>query len=108
MRGTTAQVRRSIVRLVEHWRPILGLDTWVIEVRFDERSDRGNCVACTQYEEAVVAFNPRRILKEVRNLAGLQELVVHELVHCLAWRSNERTVTHLSRAFLRAAGMKYE
>jgi hypothetical protein len=97
-------LQRQIKTLVRHWRPIMGLDTWMIELRFDERVHTATCIAQPQYEEAVITFNLTRIQERCRSPEQVEELVVHELTHALAWRSSERTVTRLSRAMLRAAG----
>ena len=97
-------LQRQIVTLVNHWRPIMGLDTWIIQTRFDEKVHTATCIAQPQYEEAVLTFNLKRIRTNCPTPAMIEELVVHELTHALSWRSSERTVTRISRALLRAAG----
>lgn len=97
-------LQKQIETLVAHWRPIMGLDTWVIQVRFDEKVHTATCIAQPQYEEAVLTFNLKRIRENCRTPWMVEELVVHELSHALSWRSSERTVTRISRALLRAAG----
>lgn len=82
----------------------MGLDSWMIELRFTEEVHTATCIAQPQYEEAVIAFNLPRIKERCRTPEQVEELTVHELTHCLAWKSSERTVTRLSRAMLRAAG----
>jgi predicted SprT family Zn-dependent metalloprotease len=97
-------LQKQIVTLVNHWRPIMGLDTWIIQVRFDEKVHTATCIAQPQYEEAMLTFNPKRIRTTCPTPGMIEELVVHELTHALSWKSNERTVTRISRALLRAAG----
>lgn len=100
---THAHLRSRIERLMKRWRPILGLESWDIVVRYDETECLGACVAKPRYEEATVYFNLPRIKRELPNVvAALEELVVHELVHCIIWRSNETAVSRVTRSILRA------
>lgn len=108
MRGTNAVLRARIMRLVKKWRPRLDLAAWMIDVRFDEDVDLGTCDAKPAYEKAVIAFQIPLVRDEVSNITELEELVVHELVHCIMWKSSERAVTQVSRVILRAWGVKYE
>ena len=97
-------LKKQIALLVAHWRTILGLEAWAIEVRFDEKVHTGTCIAQPQYEEAIITFNLPRIRKQCRRPEALEDLVCHELVHCVIWKSSERAVTQVTRALLRAAG----
>jgi hypothetical protein len=100
----TPSLQKQIVTLVNHWRPIMGLDTWIIQIRFDEKVHTATCVAQPQYEEAILTFNLKRVRETCRTPGMIEELICHELTHALSWRSSERTVTRISRALLRAAG----
>lgn len=100
---THAALRKRIDRLVTKWRPILGLESWGLDVRFDEAVYTATCNAKPSYEEATLTFNLYRIKSELPNVvAALEELVVHELVHCLIWKANERAVSRVTRSILRA------
>jgi hypothetical protein len=100
---THAALRKRIDRLVAKWRPILGLESWGLDIRYDEPTHLGTCLAKPNYEEAVIRFNLPRIKQELPNVvAALEELVVHELMHCVDWYASERTVSRLTRSILRA------
>lgn len=100
---TNAHLRARIERLVKKWRPILGLESWGLTVLYDATDCMACCEAKPSYEEATLRFNLRRVRAELPpTLAALEELVVHECVHCLAWRANERTVSRITRSILRA------
>lgn len=105
---TTAVLRERIERLLKKWRLELDLDRWLIEVRFGNYEETGSCCAEPAYEEAVLSFNLNLIKKECWAYPALRELVVHELVHCIIWKSSERAVTQVTRAILRAHGLKYQ
>lgn len=108
MRGTNEEIRTRIERLIKKWRPLLGLEDWMMEFRYDERKEKGCCIATPCYEEATIGFNLNRIRKEMVKPGELEELVVHELVHAIVWKASERSVTQISRALLRARGVKYQ
>lgn len=76
-------------------------------MRYDEKVDLANCFAKPRYEEAVVNFNLPRIRAELPNtMAALEELVCHELTHCLIWKNNETAVSRVARVILRARDLK--
>lgn len=97
-------LHRQIEILVVHWLPIVGLETWMINLRFDEKVLLGSCKADRRYEQANLGFNLDRIRRELRTPEAVEELVVHELGHALDWRANETVTTRISRSLLRAAG----
>lgn len=100
---TNAAVRARIVRLAARWRPVLGLESWGIEMRFDEATDLANCTVRHGYEEATIRFNLVRIKRELPpTVLALEELVLHEHVHVLLPRASERTVSRVTRSLLRA------
>lgn len=94
--------------MIAAWRPTLGLSDWRMSVRWDEAEHLATCQAVPQYEDATISFNLARIQRDLRRHPRavtdrwLEELVVHELVHAIIWKSSERTVTMVSRALLRA------
>lgn len=98
-------LRQRIERLAAQWRPLLGLEAWDIQLRFDEKTHQATCTAKPVYQEATLTFNLHRIRKEIRTPAALEELVVHELVHCIIWKSSERAVTQIGKALLRVRGV---
>lgn len=103
MSVTNRALRNRIDRIIAKWRPIFGLDAWLLDIRYDEKTDLANCFAKPRYEEAVVNFNLPRIRAELPNtMAALEELVCHELTHCLCWYANETTVSRIARVILRA------
>jgi predicted metal-dependent hydrolase len=101
-------LRSRIEALVARWTPILGLQHWMIEVRFDQRNHQATCAARPEYEEAVLRFNLPVIAREVRLPGALEDLVVHELCHCITWNAKvpgfnqEHLTTQVARAILRA------
>lgn len=100
---SNAVLRARIERLVRRWRPIVGVESWGLDVRFDEHKHLATCQAQPSYEDAVLRFNLRRIRSELQcRTKLLEELVVHELVHCIIWRANERSVSRVARSILRA------
>jgi hypothetical protein len=100
---SNAHIRARVHRLVAKWRPILGLESWALDVRFDEREHIATCAAKPAYEEATLYFNVPCIRRELPpTMAALEELCLHEMVHCLLWRSSERTVSRVTRSLLRA------
>lgn len=104
---TNAHIRQRVQRAFKCWRPILGLESWQIDVCFDEVDHLATCAAKPAYEEATLHFNLRAIRAELPNTyLAVEELTLHEMVHALAWKANERTVSRITRALLRARDTK--
>jgi hypothetical protein len=99
-------LQRQIEALILHWRPILGLSGWMLEIRYDEQTLLGFCRAKPQYQTATIGFNLNRIATELRTPEAVEDLVVHELTHCVIWKSSERAVSQMAFSLLRAAGRK--
>lgn len=100
---SNAAMRIRVHRAVAYWRPILGLESWDLLVKFDEPKYLACCVAKPSYEEAVLSFNLTRMRAELPpTYAAVEELAVHELVHALLWRCSEREVSRVTRSLLRA------
>jgi hypothetical protein len=97
-------LQRQIETLLAYWRPVLGLESWGIQVRFDEKTDKANARVSLQYEEATLNFNLAKIAAGCACHAALQELTLHELVHCHeAPYDTETRVSRVTRSLLRAA-----
>lgn len=100
---TNTAIRGRVHRAVDYWRSILGLDSWDLSVSFDEVNDLGNCNAKPVYEEAILGFNLARIRAELPpSYAAIEELVLHEMVHCFDFEASERKVSRYTRSLLRA------
>lgn len=102
----TPPLRKQIETLLAYWRPILGLDSWVIEVRWNEKHHTGWCIAKPKYREAMIGFNLARIKKECGRPEQVEDLVLHELLHAVVWKASETAVSQLTQAMLRAAGRR--
>lgn len=95
-------MQREVLRYVEYWRPILGLEGWDIKLRFDETDCLAYCNALPKYLTATLAFNPRRMRRELRTAREREELVLHEMVHAVIWRASETAVSQVTLSLLRA------
>ena len=113
---TPLELREALKEKVAKWRPVLGLNDWKIGVKFNERQHMATCTADPEYEQATLHFNVRRIRAEVP-ANQLDELVVHELTHCLTWvvgdalpdddktareKADELLTTRVERSVIRA------
>jgi hypothetical protein len=100
---TRRQVRSEITRLIKKWTPRFAMDQWALVINFDDTlAVEGDCHAKPRYEEATITFNvPRIQLISARSGGELEELIVHELVHCIAWGASEAEVSRVARALLR-------
>ncbi len=117
---------KRITRIWNKWRPILGLSEWDIKLHFYEDVDEEDpdveawAHASFEYIRADLHFIiPKTI---TQTLDELEEIVVHEACHIVVkelqdWNTcgckdqfdmkrEERVVTMLSRAFIRAQGLK--
>ena len=104
---THSAIRSRVQRAFKYWRPILGLESWGLEIRWDEVEDTATCAVKSGYEEATLHFNVADMKKELPNTyAAIEELVVHELCHCLMWKESERNVSRVTRALLRARDLE--
>jgi hypothetical protein len=102
---THSAIRSRVHRAFAYWRPIVGLESWQIDVLWDECHDTATCQAKPAYEEATLHFNLPEMKRKLPNTyAAVEELTLHELVHCLMWRESERNVSRITRALLRAHG----
>lgn len=100
---THSAIRSRVQRAYAYWRPLLGLESWGIEIRWDATDCMACCEAKPSYEEAILRFNLPRMRRELPNVyAAVEELTLHEMVHCVLWKSSERTVSRITRAMLRA------
>lgn len=102
-------LRQDILAHFDYWRPVLGLEGWAIELHFGERKLKGYCIVESQYLQATLGFNLKRVKAEVLKRSKLQlgfdpleELVLHEMVHVLNPRSSERAISQTTYSLLRA------
>ena len=106
MSVTNAALRKRVERLIAKWCPVLGLESWGLTVLFDEPTAMATCALPngSKYEEAVLRFNLTRMKRElVPTFAAWEEIVVHELCHCLlAPHDSETRVSRVTRTILRA------
>ncbi len=98
--------RRQIQRLIKKWRPVLGMNTWSIEIVFLEKTGKFKasawCEAVPKYEEARITFDLPRMSRYYIGFLAIEEVVMHEMVHAIAWNSTEIEVTRIARSILRA------
>lgn len=100
---TNRALRARVERMVKKWRPVLGLESWGLTVLYDETEHLATCAAKPAYEEATLHFNLSAMRRELPpTLAAVEELVLHELVHAVIWRANEKAVSRVTRSLLRA------
>jgi hypothetical protein len=108
--------RPDLAPLLARWIPRLGLETWAIQWRWDSgMSDLATCQAEAEYATAELLFHPA-LARHPRE--AIEEVVLHELCHCLTARlaglaleqasvnelagAEEDLVSRLTRLFLRA------
>lgn len=96
------RLRAEIHRHFDRWRPVLGLEGWDITLSFNETECQACCKAQPKYLKAELCFNVRRIRKELRRIAQREELVLHEMVHCVIWKASETAVSQVTLSLLRA------
>lgn len=101
---TVIQLQKQIQRYVNRWQRLLGLEYWRIAVVFENKPKAdysGSCKAVPVNERATVTFNVPHMLKEAYFPGEVEDIVVHELVHCIIWKSSERAVTQVTRSLQR-------
>lgn len=116
-------IRNKLSGYMAKWSSILGLDRWEVSSEFhleapDEwaRGQAGECKCDWRYRYAVIGFHIPRFLD--REDSELEYTVVHELCHVMVnetrdrkrfpdkmMEHEERVVTELAHAFLRAHGV---
>lgn len=112
------EIEWGIIEYQREWQDRLDLQHWDIDVLHDLKDHLGTCEAQPQYMTAVLRFNIDRIQKEIKTDRKLEELVLHELVHCRVWALanmypdsvdkdvveyfEEEAVTQITGALLRA------
>lgn len=87
----TPATRRRIQALVAKWRPRMFLDSWVLEVKFEDPGVDGayaTCETSTRYRRATLRFD----IKRFPSHESLEALVVHEMCHALL--SHEQGMLH--------------
>ena len=91
--------RRDILRCVKMLRPLLCLEDWNIEVKFDDAMEHsGECRADPEYQYAVLTFSPKKI--DTRLVLAY---AAHELLHCHIW-----ALAHVAEVFANKDKQKLE
>lgn len=77
-----SELQEEIQRVSKEIQEVLGLDRWDIRLEVSRLDDaRACCQADPEYKNAVLTFDPEKL----RTGDDLQEVIVHEHVHCLLW-----------------------
>lgn len=96
---TAVATRRLVARYVRKWTPRMAMDQWSITIDFSSSLETpAICYPEPRYEEATIVFNQRRLAEYSKEI---EQVVVHELVHCIAWSASEAAVSRIARALLR-------
>jgi len=85
--------REEIIALTSEWQARLGLDQWMIDVRFEEPEEETAAMEChrsSQYEQATLVVKPDLVdWAKPEEWFGpelddffLEKSIVHELLHC--------------------------
>jgi len=116
------ELHDRIREVFEDYRELMGLHRWVIRFANGRPDDldpcKGACLAMPEYREATLVFD----LERFETGDDIEEMVVHEMVHCLTWEivhvaevlamddprlkewvrfTEERHTTDLAEAFIR-------
>lgn len=77
--------KKQIRNLIKEWKSILNMEHWTFEVTFSKEDSRASCYAMPEYRRAVMNFWVTGLLKSIKSNYELEEFVVHEMLHCVAW-----------------------
>ena len=80
-----ATTKKAIRRIITEWKERLGMTHWTIFVNFSRSGSMAECYSEPEYFKGYLSFFMKRVMKEVQTNYDLEELVVHELCHCIAW-----------------------
>lgn len=73
-------------RSVREWRVPLDLETWMIELRWDDSEDAwASCEAEPEYKKALLKMNAATFAREGFTPLQIESVAVHELVHAIIW-----------------------
>jgi len=107
-----SELRGMIERALKLLVPIMGLETWELEVKYVRRTPKATkqrsmatCKAWPVHEEATLTFYLDVIADSTNGTRReVEDLVAHELVHAVLWpgRHVEMVTTHVARSVLRA------
>jgi maltooligosyltrehalose synthase len=81
----------AILELKKDWQPLLGLGHWQIKTTFWREANVATCWADPKYFKAELNFYILNIFDEITCDFDVEELVVHELCHCVTWSLNSMT-----------------
>jgi len=80
-----ATTKKAIRRIITEWKARLGIQHWTIFVNFSRSGSMAECYAEPEYFKGYLSFFMKRVMGEVQTNYDLEELIVHELCHCVAW-----------------------
>jgi hypothetical protein len=80
-----ATTKKAIRKIITEWKERLGIKHWTVFVNFSRNGSMAECYAEPEYFKAYLNFFMKRVMEEVQTNYDLEELVVHELCHCLSW-----------------------
>ena len=79
-----AEKRARITRAVPHYQQLLGLERWTVHFGFKKAENKATCEAQPEYRTATLNFD---LSKLPEPNVPIERTVLHELVHCLTWRT---------------------
>ncbi len=117
------QCSKNLDRFVIRWVDIMGLSGWRINIRYIKAPEMTKLTGGTLYEAFCTPqweYKTADLYFNLDEVVGMQvdegeSLVVHELAHCLvsemrSWEKDsdheERVVTDIERALMRAKGLQ--
>ena len=74
-----------IIKTVHDLQEPLNLDRWIIKLEHGDLPDTAACSAMPEYKQATIGFN----LDKLATGDELDEIIVHEMMHCHTWPSFE-------------------
>lgn len=80
-----ATTKKAIRRIISEWKDRLGIKHWTIFVTFSRSANMAECYAEPEYFKGYLNFYMKRVMADVQTNYDLEELVVHELCHCISW-----------------------
>lgn len=96
------RLQQEILRHFNRWRPVLGMEGWDVKICWNERENTATCAAKPKYLRARLYFNLPDVPKEYPTVDEREELVLHEMVHCLMPYASETQVSQVTLSLLRA------
>lgn len=82
----TKKQRKFVCDVITKWRPRLFLNQWTFDIEYFEEDDSSLGLKIdmkTEYKNAVISINVEDLFEHVDNDNKREELIVHELCHCI-------------------------